>query len=48
MWSKVKNALRGASARTEDTLYNAIAHALRTLTPKDAQGWFKACGYLYD
>ncbi len=48
MWSKVKNALRSASARTEDTLYNAIAHALKTLTPKDAQGWFKACGYLYD
>lgn len=45
MWSKVKNALRTAAARTEDSLYHAIAHALRTITIDDAQGWFQRCRY---
>ena len=33
MWSKVKAFLRKAKARTEDTLIEAIADALRTITP---------------
>lgn len=48
MWSKVKNALRTAGARTEETLYHAIAHALKTVTSSHALGWFQACGYLYE
>ena len=45
MWSKVKEFLRAAKARTSDTLLTAIAAALRTITAKDASGWFKSCGY---
>jgi transposase len=47
MWSKVKEFLRNAKARTEELLFNAIAAALKTITTEDAQGWFAACGYRY-
>jgi len=43
MWSKVKTALRAAKARTQEQLIDAIAAALRTITPNDASGWFKHC-----
>lgn len=46
MWSKVKEHLRSAAARTQDALVDAIADALRAVTPSDAQGWFESCGYL--
>ena len=45
MWSKVKEFLRAAKARKQETLFNAIAAALRTVTPQDAEGWFTSCGY---
>ena len=45
MWSKIKALLRGAQARTRETLIKAIAAALQTVTPKDAIGWFASCGY---
>ena len=45
MWSKVKTFLRSVKARTFDALLDAIAAALRTITPQDAQGWFSLCGY---
>ncbi len=45
MWSKVKEFLRAAKARTFDTLLDAIASALQTVTEQDAQGWFGSCGY---
>ena len=45
MWSKLKEFLRGAKARTFNTLLNAIAAALKTVTAQDAQGWFESCGY---
>ncbi len=45
MWSKVKEALRDAKARTTEDLGNAIARALATVTPSDATGWFASCGY---
>ena len=45
MWSKVKNALRTAAARTDEALYEAVAQALSTVTANDAQGWFRHCGY---
>ncbi len=45
MWSKVKTFLRATKARTEEELYQAIRQALETVTPKDAEGWFRSCGY---
>ena len=45
MWSKVKALLRKAAARTRESLLEAIAAALRAVTPKDALHWFAACGY---
>jgi len=45
MWSKIKEFLRAAKARTFDALLDAIANALKTITAQDAQGWFESCGY---
>ena len=47
MWSKVKQFLRSAEARTREKLVEAIAAALQTVTPKDARGWFASCGYSF-
>jgi transposase len=46
MWSKVKEFLRDAKARTQEALFTAIADALKTVTPQDAIGWFTSCGYM--
>lgn len=45
MWSKVKEFLRAAKARTFDTLSSAVAAALGTITAQDSKGWFQSCGY---
>ena len=45
MWSKVKQFLRRAAARTFDTLVAAIGDALRSITLDDCQGFFAGCGY---
>jgi transposase len=45
MWSKIKEFLRAAKARTFDALLAAIADALKTITAQDARGWFESCGY---
>jgi len=45
MWSKIKEFLRAAKARTQEVLLNAIAAALKTITSQDAVGWFQSCGY---
>jgi len=45
MWSKVKESLRAAKARTSESLQSAIAHALQSITPDDAAHWFASCGY---
>jgi len=47
MWSKIKTYLRKAKARTQEALLRAIAKALQTITPSDAAGWFRHCGYRY-
>ena len=44
-WAKVKTALRGAKARTFDVLVDALADALRSISPSDALAWFAHCGY---
>jgi transposase len=45
MWSKVKEILRSAKARTADALLEAIGMALRAVTINDAEAWFEHCGY---
>jgi len=45
MWSKVKTHLRASKARTQETLYTAIGQALKTVTSKDAEGYFFSSGY---
>ncbi len=45
MWSKVKEFLRNAKARTQEALLNAIGEALKTITHQDSLGWFSSCGY---
>jgi transposase len=47
MWSKVKNFLRGAEARTGEELITAIGQALAQITQKDAINWFARCGYSF-
>lgn len=44
-WSKLKTNLRAKAARTRDALEQAIPHALTTVTPSNAQGWFRHAGY---
>jgi transposase len=45
MWSKLKGLLRAAAARTAAALEAALADALARVTPSDARGWFRHCGY---
>lgn len=45
MWSKIKQALRSAEARSEAELLAAIGSALATVTAQDAINWFASCGY---
>ncbi len=44
-FSKIKALLKKKAARTKEALLEAIAEALRAVTPKDAEGWFAHCGY---
>jgi transposase len=44
-FSKIKALLKKQAARTKGALLEAIAEALRAVTPKDAKGWFAHCGY---
>jgi transposase len=48
MWSKLKENLRAAKARTTEELHGQIASALASITPSDAAGWFASCGYSND
>jgi transposase len=44
-WSKFKQFLRTAKARTADALDQAITEALKTITADNAAAWFRHCGY---
>ena len=44
-WAKVKAWLRKAKARTFEDLLDALAVALRSVSPHDAAAWFAHCGY---
>jgi len=45
-WSKVKQLLRDAAARSKETLGQAIADAFAAISQRDLQNWFRHCGYL--
>lgn len=44
-WSKFKQFLRAAKARTREALDQAVTAALETITADNAAAWFKHCGY---
>lgn len=44
-WSKLKTALRTASARSRQALEEAVQAATDWITSADAQKWFDHCGY---
>ena len=45
MWSKVKQLLRSAAARTLEALQRAVWAALDAVTADDCRGFFAHCGY---
>lgn len=47
MWSKIKELLRTAKARTEQTLVEAIGDALAKVSQRDATNWFASSGYSF-
>ncbi|MDP2307462.1 MAG: IS630 family transposase [Pseudomonadota bacterium] len=44
-WAKLKTYLRSVKARTVGALNDAIAAAMKLISPNDAIGWFRHCGY---
>ncbi len=44
-FSKIKGFLRKAKARSKEGLLEAMGWALKTVTARDAKGWFGHCGY---
>ena len=42
-WSKVKNFLKRAQARTKETLSQALQEALTQITKEDSEAWFRHC-----
>jgi transposase len=44
-FSKVKNLIRKAKARTLEALFAVTGGALEALSKEDARGFFEGCGY---
>ena len=44
-WSKVKSCLRKLEVRYKKRMKPAVRKTLKAITAKDAQGWFRNCGY---
>jgi transposase len=44
-WSKLKQLLRSAKARTSEVLDQAISELLPQITPDNAHAWFRFAGY---
>jgi len=44
-WSKLKNLLRKAQARTDDAVYAALDEALNLVSDADIVGWVRHAGY---
>jgi transposase len=47
-WSKLKEILRSAKARTSDALNRAISMAVNAITDEDALNWFNHCGIFFE
>lgn len=47
-WSKLKAWLRKTAARTITDLQEAITEAIRQVTLKDIEGWFRHAGYQFN
>lgn len=47
VWAKHKELLRAAQARTRDVLEQAIADALKRITPENAKAWFRLSESVY-
>ena len=45
-WAKIKHLIRKYQAVSVKTLRRAIYKACAKLSPDDAKGWFKHCGYV--
>jgi len=46
-WAKLKALLRAAQARTREALEQAIGEALQSITPENAEAWFRLCQVVY-
>ena len=44
-FSKLKGILRKVEARSREALIEAMGRALEAITPQDAEGFFRHCGY---
>jgi hypothetical protein len=44
-FSKVKNLIRKAKARTLEALFAVTGRALEAVSKEDARGFFESCGY---
>ena len=44
-FSKIKNIVRKAGARTREAVDEVIGEALSAVTLEDVAGWFSHCGY---
>jgi transposase len=47
-FSKIKQALRSLGLRIMDALWNTMQSVLDRITPSDAAGFFRHCGYATD
>jgi transposase len=47
-WSKLKEILRSAKARSSDALDEAITMAVNAITGENALSWFNHCGLFFD
>jgi len=47
MWSKLKEFLRSAEARSRPSLIEAIASALETIIAQDVINWLASCGFRF-
>jgi len=47
-WSKLKEILRSAKARTYEALDEAISKAVNSITDENALNWFQHCGLFFD
>jgi len=47
-FSKIKQALRSLGLRIRDALWNTMQSVLDRVTPSDATGYFRHCGYATD